>query len=84
MEFVFLVIQGVTMIVIVDALSSWFVSPDAFPRSITSLLTAPLYRPIRAVLPPEKMGGFDLSPLGVILALQALQGLLISQLPPVS
>lgn len=82
MGFVFLLIQGITILVVVDALSSWFVAPNAFPRSITGPITDPLYKPIRAILPPEKMGGFDLSPIAVIFALQGLQRLLISQLPP--
>ncbi len=77
MEFIFLVLQGITLLVFVDAIASWVVRPDQFPRSFTGLITEPLYRPIRAVLPPEKMGGFDLSPLIVIFALQGLQQLLI-------
>ncbi len=77
MGFVFLLIQGITILVFVDAIASWVVGPDRFPRSITGLITEPLYRPIRAVLRPEKMGGFDLSPLVVIFALQGLQGLLM-------
>lgn len=77
MGFVFLLIQGITILVFVDAIASWLVGPDQFPRSITGLITEPLYRPIRAILRPEKMGGFDLSPLVVIFALQGLQGLLM-------
>lgn len=81
MGFVFLLIQGITILVIVDAVASWLVAADAFPRSITGLITEPLYRPIRAILPPEKMGGFDLSPIAVIFALQGIQRLLMSQMP---
>lgn len=77
MEFLFLVLQGITLLVFVDAIASWVVGPDRFPRSLTGLITEPLYRPIRAVLRPERMGGFDLSPLVVILALQGLQQLLM-------
>ncbi len=65
------------MIVVIDAISSWFVKdPGRFPRSLTGLITAPLYKPVHAVLKPEKMGGIDISPMVVILLLQGLANLL--------
>jgi YggT family protein len=65
------------LLIIVDALLSW-VMPDKtqFPRSLTARLTDPLYAPVRAILSPEKTGGLDLSPLVLILLIQALQHLL--------
>lgn len=77
MGFLVFLFEAVALIVFVDAISSWFVkNPNAFPRNITGPITAPLYAPIRAILKPEKMGGVDLSPLVVILGLQALAGAL--------
>lgn len=76
MEFFHLVITGITWLIIIDAISSWVVGPDQFPRNLTSTLTEPLYRPIRAVLDPAKMGGLDLSPLVLIVGLQVLESVL--------
>lgn len=79
MDFLLLVLKGITWIVIFDAISSWFVrSPDRFPRNITTLITGPLYAPIRAVLKPERTGGIDFSPLILIVALNGI-GQLISR-----
>lgn len=61
-----------TWVIIIDAVSSWILPPGQFPRNVTSQLTEPLYRPIRSILDPGKMGGLDLSPMVVILALQVL------------
>lgn len=82
MGFLAFVCEAVAMIVFVDALSSWFVkNPNGFPRNITGPITAPLYAPIRAILKPESMGGIDISPLVVILGLQALAGALARYVP---
>ena len=77
MGFISFLCEAVALIVFVDAISSWFVkNPNGFPRNITGPITAPLYAPIRAILKPEKMGGIDISPLVVIIGLQALAGAL--------
>ncbi len=77
MGFLVFVCEALAMIVLVDALSSWVVKdPNGFPRSITGPITQPLYAPIRAILKPEKMGGIDISPLIVIVSLNALAGAL--------
>jgi uncharacterized protein YggT (Ycf19 family) len=76
MDFLHLVIRGVLTIIMVDVLSSWFVRPDQFPRTLTGPITEPLYAPIRKVLDPARTGGVDLAPLIVMIALQLLaQGL---------
>lgn len=73
MEFLHLLIQAISLVVIVDAISSWVVrSPNAFPRSITGAITQPLYAPFRAILRPERLGGIDVSPLLVLLTLNLL------------
>lgn len=71
-DFVFLAVNVVTWVILIDAISSWVVGPDRFPRNLTSSLTEPLYRPLRSVLDPQKMGGLDLSPMVLILGLQLL------------
>lgn len=57
-------------IVIGDALLSWFVRPDAFPRTVTSRLLAPIYAPIHKIINPRKTGGMDFSPIIIILLIQ--------------
>jgi uncharacterized protein YggT (Ycf19 family) len=78
MGFLVFVCEAIATLVLVDALSSWVVkNPNAFPRNLTGPITAPLYKPVRAILNPEKMGGIDLSPLVVIVVFN----LLASNLP---
>jgi uncharacterized protein YggT (Ycf19 family) len=76
--FVLLVIKfldALVMVIIVDALLSWFQGPEAFPRRYTGMLTSQLYRPIHMVVRPV-IGGMDLTPIVVIVILNLLgQGL---------
>jgi len=74
--FIFMFLQAVTVVIILDAVLSWVQAPAAFPRSLTSSMTAPLYAPIRAVLSPQKTGGIDFSPLVILMALQLLSNVL--------
>ncbi|MEO1228542.1 MAG: YggT family protein [Myxococcota bacterium] len=68
--FLQLLIQALSFVVIVDAVSSWVVpNPSAFPRSITGAIAGPLCAPFRKLIPPERVGGLDVSPLLVILSL---------------
>jgi YggT family protein len=77
MGFIFLLLRAVSLIVIVDAIASWFVpGRDRFPRNLTGLITEPLYKPIRKVVDPEKLGGIDISPIIVLVALQGIATLL--------
>jgi uncharacterized protein YggT (Ycf19 family) len=68
------VIDVAKWLVIVDAVLSWFVPADRFPRALTQLVLRPVYEPI------HRMGGFvgpvDLAPLLVLAVLFALQMLL--------
>jgi uncharacterized protein YggT (Ycf19 family) len=66
------------IVLVADALLSWFVpSKDQFPRSITSQIADPLCAPFRKLLGGDRMGGFDLSPLIVLLVLQFMQRTLV-------
>ena len=70
-------------IIIVQAILSWLIAfnvvnmTSPFVRSLATALdrlTAPLYRPIRRVLPD--FGGIDFSPLVVLLLIMVVQKLL--------
>ncbi len=66
-------LQALQWIVIIAALISW-VNPD--PRNpivrFLHTVTEPLFRPFRRLLPPQRTGGIDLSPLFVILVIYLL------------
>ena len=61
-------------VVIIRALISW-VSPDPYNPivQILSKLTEPLLRPLRKLVPPERLGGLDLTPLILILLIQLVK-----------
>lgn len=74
LEVFFIILTMIQWLVIAAALISW-VSPD--PRNpIVQFLyrtTEPILRPFRRILPPRRTGGFDLSPLLVILLIVFLK-----------
>ncbi len=62
-----------TLVVFVSVIGSWVRSDNEIFR-FADKLTEPALEPIRKVLPPA--GGFDLSPMILLIALQILRGLL--------
>jgi YggT family protein len=72
-----LVLTVYLVAIIVQAILSWVSSGYHPAASVLYSLTEPVLRPARNLLPP--MGGLDLSPLLVIIAIQLLKMLL---LPP--
>lgn len=64
-----LLISGATGLVIVYAILSW-VNADSPMTDVIDRLAAPLLRPFRKVIP--LVGGFDLSPLALLVALQVM------------
>jgi YggT family protein len=74
------ILYALQLLVLVDALLSWMMGPEQFPRSLTTRITEPLYAPVRAILSPEKLGGFDVSPIVMLLLLRAMQQMLASRL----
>ena len=60
-------ISGMTVVVIVYAVLSWLSTPSVLSE-VMARLVEPLLRPIRRVVP--LVGGIDLSPLVLLLALQ--------------
>ncbi len=71
--------QIIFLLVIASVIMSYFVSPYHPARMAVDRLVDPMLQPIRRVLPP--LGGFDFSPLVLIILVQligsVLQGLLI-------
>jgi YggT family protein len=70
-----LLIDGYSLVVFLAVILSWFgLSPDNPIVRVTSALTEPVLQPIRKVLPD--LGGFDFSPMVLLLALQLLKRML--------
>ena len=89
LDVVLIVIQLYVYIVIASAIFSWLyafnvVNPrNQFVSMIGNALyqlTEPIYRPIRRFLP--NMGGLDLSPIVLLLALFLLQSIIIRYVYP--
>ena len=67
-------------VIVIRALLSW-VNPDPYNPIVRflTLVTEPVLRPLRKLVPPRKLGGLDLSPLLAILVLQFVRnGLILS------
>lgn len=66
-----------TWIIIIRAVVSW-VHPD--PRNplvnVLYVVTEPVLKPLRALVPPDRLGGIDLSPILAIVVIQLLRYLL--------
>ena len=75
-EFITLGINVFMFAIIIQAILSW-VNPDPYNPvySILYSITSPLLRPVQRMLPP--MGGLDLSPLVVLIALMFLKRLVL-------
>jgi uncharacterized protein YggT (Ycf19 family) len=74
-------LQVLEIVLIADAVLSWVVpSTEQFPRSITSQIADPLCAPFRKLLGGDRMGGFDFSPVVVLVVLQIMRGMLTSAL----
>ncbi|RPI31034.1 MAG: YggT family protein [Chloroflexota bacterium] len=72
------VVQLITLVVIVQAFLSYFVSPWHPVRETINRFVNPMLAPIRRVLPP--IGGLDFSPFVLIILLQVIRSLLINLL----
>jgi len=61
-------------IIIIRALISWVLPDRSHPVvRFLEVLTEPVLAPVRKLVPPEKLGGMDISPLIVIFLIQVLQ-----------
>ncbi len=72
------VIQILVWVIIIDAILTWFPQVSRYNPIVVALrsITTPIYRPIRKLIPPEKTGHIDLSPLIAILGLYAVGAIL--------
>jgi YggT family protein len=77
-ELIILLINLLTIIVIVDVVLTWVLSPYHPLRETLDHIVEPMLMPIRRVLP--YMGGLDFSPFILLLIIQLLGRLLISLL----
>jgi YggT family protein len=74
-------LQVLEIVLIADAVLSWVLpNKEQFPRSITSQIADPLCAPFRRLLGGDKAGGFDFSPLVVLIVLQIMRGMLVGAL----
>ena len=73
-------VQALTVIIFVDAILTWIPQIDRRNPLVVTLrrITQPIYRPIRRVLPPEKTGYIDFSPMIAIIGLQIIEWVLAS------
>lgn len=69
------IIQLLTLLVVVNALLSFFLSPYHPLRETLDRLINPFLNPIRRVIPP--IGGLDFSPFVLIILLQLVERLLV-------
>lgn len=76
MQILLFILEALWWLIIVDAVLSWVMPPDRFPRSLTVQITEPLYAPIRAILKPERTGGLDLSPILVMFLIYLMKSML--------
>jgi YggT family protein len=68
--------QALTLVIIADAVLSFFLSPFHPIRVAIGRVLTPLYAPIRRILPTA--GGMDFSPLILILLVQLIETILVS------
>jgi YggT family protein len=80
-SFLLHIVTGLKWLILIDAILSWVMPAEKFPRSVTNQITEPLYAPIRALLKPERTGGVDLSPLLVLLVLYVMETMLARVTP---
>ncbi|MBP9733901.1 MAG: YggT family protein [Candidatus Omnitrophica bacterium] len=68
-------------IIIIRALISW-VNPDPYNPIVVFLhrVTDPVLEPLRRLLPPERLGGIDISPILALLAIMFTRFFLINSL----
>ena len=73
-EIIHRLIQLLVLVIIIQAILSFFMDPYHPVRRTIDQLLNPLYAPIRRLIPP--VGAFDFSPLVLIILLQIIDMLL--------
>lgn len=69
-----IIVQLLTLLIIVDVVLSYFMSPFHPVREALDRIVNPLLNPIRRVIPP--LGGLDLSPIILLILIQVLGSVL--------
>lgn len=68
-------------VIIFRAILSWIRVPSLYPLAVILYnLTEPVLRPVRRLVPPHSLGGFDISPIIVILLLIFVDSFLVKTL----
>lgn len=77
-----LLVELLTLLVIIQAVLSWFLSPYHPLRQALDRIVEPLLAPIRRVVPP--LGTIDVSPIVFIIVVQVLASILTHLLATLS
>jgi YggT family protein len=77
-ELISLVSRGLTLIIFVDIIVGYFLSPYHPVRKALDSIVQPMLAPIRRIMPPSGM--FDFSPLVLMFVILLVERLLISLL----
>jgi len=76
-----IVIVAYIWIVIFRAILSWIHIPALYSVAVVLFhLTEPVLKPVRRRVPPQKLGGVDISPIIVVLALLFVDSFLVRSL----
>lgn len=75
-QIVILIGNVLTLLIIADALLSFFVSPFHPLRQALGRVLSPIYTPLRRIIP--SVGMMDFTPLVVLILIQVLQNILVS------
>ena len=77
-DIIHVVLRLFMWIVIFRAILSWVRVPALYPVSVILYhLTEPVMRPLRRFVPPNKMGGIDITPILVILLILFVDRLIV-------
>lgn len=77
-NFLVLLLYLYTWVIIIRAVMSWM-NPDPNNPLVRALVlvTEPVLKPLRALVPPSRLGGLDVSPILAIVLIQILRYLLL-------
>ncbi len=80
-NFLVLLLYLYTWLIIIRAVVSWSRPDPGHPLvGLLVKITEPILKPLRALVPPSKLGGIDLSPILAIVVIQIARYLLLSAL----
>ncbi len=77
-DVIILLSRGLTLIIFVDIIVSYFLSPYHPVRKALDSIVQPMLAPIRRIMPPTGM--FDFSPFVLLIVIQLVERILINLL----